>query len=131
MGYMTNGLSFRTLRAANERRLPLFTDAQGRRAHAEDDGSDWSPAEWLQAVTGELGELANVMKKVRRGDYPLEQALPDIRKEMADVVIYFDILASQYGIDLGDAIREKFNEVSNRVGAAVFIGHDDDWHISE
>lgn len=130
MGYGTNGLSFRTLRAANLQRLPQFRDAQGRLAHSEKDGSDWSPAEWLQATVGELGELANVLKKVRRGDYTLEEALPEIRKEFADVAIYLDIFSAQFGFDLGDAIRDKFNEVSDRVGAPVYIGHDDDWHIS-
>jgi hypothetical protein len=50
MGYGTNGLTFRTLRAANMQRLPLFKDAKGRTCHTEGDGSDWSPAQWLQAV---------------------------------------------------------------------------------
>lgn len=128
MGYNTNGLSFRTLRQANIQRIPQFKDAQGRRCHTKDDGSDWSPAEWLQATVGELGELANLLKKVSRGDFPLKEVLPEIRKEFADVVIYLDIFAMQFGIDLGDAVREKFNEVSRRVGAEVFIGTDDDWH---
>jgi len=128
MSYGTNGLSFRTLREANKQRLPLFRDANGEICHKEPDGSDWSPAEWLQAVVGELGELANILKKVRRGDYPIEKALPEIRKEFADVAIYLDLFALQYGFDLGEAIRQKFNEVSHRVGADVFIGADDDWH---
>lgn len=130
MSYLTNGLSFRTLRAANKQRIPQFRDAQGRRCHTEEDGSDWSPAEWLQATVGELGELANLLKKVNRGDFTLEEAMPEIRKEFADVVIYFDIMALQFDIDLGEAVRCKFNEVSERVGAAVFIGTDDDWHTT-
>lgn len=130
MGYLTHGLSFRTLRQANLQRIPLFRDSKGRKCHSEPDGSDWSPAEWLQATVGELGELANLLKKINRGDFSLEEALPEVRKEFADVAIYLDIFALQFGIDLGDAIREKFNEVSERVGAEVFIGHDDDWHRS-
>lgn len=128
MSYGTNGLSFRTLRAANIERLPLFRDAKGNLAHKKPDGSDWSLAEWLQATVGELGELANLLKKVQRGDFTLEEALPEIRKEFADVAIYFDIFAYQFRFDLGDAIRDKFNEVSRRVNAPVFIGYDDDWH---
>ena len=131
MGYMTNGLSFRTLRDANEQRLPLFKNAQGETAHEKTDGSDWSIAEWLQAAVGEVGELANVLKKVRRGDLTMDEAKADISKELADVVIYWDILAKQLGVDLGEAVRQKFNEVSRRVGAQVFIGTDDDWHITE
>lgn len=119
-----NELTFNVLRAANTARLPLFRDRQGRICHAKSDGSDWSPAEWLQAVVGELGELANLLKKVKRGDMELEVARPDIEKEFADVIIYMDIFALQFGIDLGASITDKFNEVSVRVGAPIFIKRD-------
>lgn len=119
-----NNLTFKTLREANLARLPLFTDRQGRRCHTEPDGSDWSPAEWLQATVGELGELANLLKKVKRGDMDLSTAMPEIRKEFADIVTYLDIWALQFQVDLGQAVTEKFNEVSDRVGAAVYISGD-------
>lgn len=118
-------LSFATLRAANVARLPLFKNCHGQPAHSQPDGSDWSRADWLEAVTGELGEYANQSKKFRRGDITQEEFLTFAKKELADVVTYIDILASQLGVDLGDAIREKFNEVSNRVGAAVYISDAD------
>lgn len=130
MGYLTNGLSFRTLREANINRLPQFRDAKGNLAHSHPTEGDWSPAEWLQATVGELGELANLMKKIRRGDFDIEDpaVAAEVRHELADVAIYLDILALQFDVDLGRAIREKFNIVSERVGAEVFIGDDDDWH---
>ena len=112
-------LAFSTLREANKQRLPQFKDAHGRPAHSEPDGSDWSDAEWLQAVVGELGEYANVRKKLLRGDLTYEQALPMMRDELADVVCYLDILAFRLGIDLGEAVRAKFNRVSDRVGSTV------------
>jgi NTP pyrophosphatase (non-canonical NTP hydrolase) len=121
-----NGLMFRVLREANMRRVLQFRNSKGELTHSQLNGSDWSPAEWLQAVVGELGELANVMKKVKRGDFALNEVLPDIKKEMADVIIYFDILAAQYGIDLGEVVSDKFNEVSRRVDARVFIGSAND-----
>lgn len=125
---MTNGLSFNTLRAANKERLPQFKNAKGESAHSQDDGSDWSPAQWLQAVVGELGEYANLRKKFERGDIDKEEFHALASKELADVQTYLDILAWQLGIDLGQATKEKFNEVSNRVGSSVYIGDDDDWH---
>lgn len=127
MGYGTNGLTFNTLRAGNVHRLPQFKDKHGRRAHAEPDGSDWSLGEWMNAVLGELGECANIIKKLKRGDYTLEEAKPLIAKELADVVTYVDLTAFQLRIDLGEAIMEKFNEVSARVGSNVVIDHED-WH---
>ena len=121
MSYLTKGLTFNALRYANTARLPVFKDAHGRIAHAP-DGSDWSIAEWLQATVGELGELANLLKKVKRGDLTMEQAQADIAREFADVATYLDIFAMRCGVDLGRAIETKFNEVSRRVDADVFIG---------
>ncbi len=77
MGYGTDGLTFRTLHDANLKRLPLFRDAKGRRCHGPDD-VPWTPAQWLQAVVGELGEYANLRKKVERGDFTLEEKKGDL-----------------------------------------------------
>ncbi|MEK6829115.1 MAG: MazG-like family protein [Nanoarchaeota archaeon] len=131
MGYMTNGLSFNTLRQANEKRLPQFKNKHGKKAHSKKDGSDWSPAQWLQAVTGELGEYANLRKKFERGDVDKKEFKEQAAKELADVVTYLDILAKQLDIDLGRAVKDKFNEVSERVGSDIYIGDDDDWHYKK
>lgn len=124
MGYMTDGLSFNVLREANKRRMPQFKNAKGEPAHEKEDGSDWSLNDWLTAVTGELGEAANVLKKVRRGDFTINQAMPELADELADVATYLDILANQCGIDLGKAIIEKFNRVSAKVDSNIFIRAD-------
>ena len=114
-------MDFQTLRDANIRRLPQFKNAKGQPAHSQPDGSDWSLAEWCNAVTGELGEAANLIKKVQRVDYTLEEARQDLADEFADIVTYLDILAMRAGVDLGEATRSKFNMVSTRVGSDVFI----------
>ena len=100
MGYMTNGLSFNTLRQANIKRLPQFKNSKGEAAHSKEDGSDWSPAQWLQAVVGELGEYANLRKKFERGDINKDEFHAEAEKELADIVTYLDILAFQLDIDL-------------------------------
>ena len=128
---MTNGLSFNTLREANKRRIPQFKNSKGLPAHSEPDGSDWSPAQWLQAVVGELGEYANFRKKFERGDIDEAEFKKQAEKELADVQIYLDILACRLDIDLGQATKRKFNEVSERVGSTIYIGDDDDWHIKQ
>jgi NTP pyrophosphatase (non-canonical NTP hydrolase) len=115
------GLTFNTLRAANEARLPEFKNKWGEPAHAKADGSDWTPAQWLQAVVGEIGEYANMRKKFERGDITEAEFLVEAEKELADVQIYLDILAKQLNIDLGAATIRKFNEVSRRVGSRIFI----------
>ena len=129
MGYLTDSLSFNTLRQANLRRLPEFKNSKGEPAHSEPDGSDWSPAQWLQALVGEVGEYANLRKKFERGDIDQETFDREAAKELADVACYLDLLANRLGIDLGKAVRLKFNEVSERVGSKVYIGDDGDWHL--
>lgn len=118
---MKYSLSFGDLRAANVTRLPLFKNRRGETAHSQPDGSDWSLGEWANAVLGELGEAANLIKKIKRGDVTLDEAREDLGRELADVATYLDILAFRAEIDLGEAVRSKFNEVSVRVGCEVYL----------
>ncbi|KPB51466.1 Uncharacterized protein AC511_1624 [Pseudomonas coronafaciens pv. oryzae] len=56
-----DGLSFQKLRQANVKRL-----ASSKYKLCE---QNWQPAHWMNALTGETGECANIIKKVDRGDY--------------------------------------------------------------
>jgi len=127
MGYMTDGLTFNSLRGANIARLPEFKNARGCLAHSKPDGSDWALSAWSNAVLGELGEAANLIKKIERGDLTLEEARPALAREFADVVTYLDILAFRAGVDLGQATMKKWNEVSLRVNCRIRLDADD-WH---
>lgn len=118
-------LSLSTLRRANIDRLPQFKNSRGEPAHEKPDGSDWKLSAWCNAVLGELGEAANMIKKIERGDMTLYEARPDLAREFADVLTYLDLLAMQAGIDLDDATETKFNEVSRRVGATTRIAFDE------
>jgi len=109
-------MDFDTLRTANLARLPFFKNRRGEPAHTAPDGSDWSPAQWLQAVLGELGEYANFRKKYERGDISATTFLAEAGKELGDVQTYLDILAYQLGLDLGEVTRQKWNRVSRRIG---------------
>lgn len=117
-----NELTFHALRAANIARLPLFKNRRGEPAHSEPDGSDWKLSAWSNAAFGELGEAANLIKKIERGDITLDAARSDLAKELADVQTYLDLLAFRAGIDLGAATIMKFNEVSERIGVSVALG---------
>jgi NTP pyrophosphatase (non-canonical NTP hydrolase) len=130
MGYMTDGLTFNTLRNGNIARLPEFKNNKGKVAHDQPDGSDWSLNDWMTACVGELGEAANVLKKVRRGDLTLDEARPKLIMEFADVVIYLDIMAKQANINLGEAVMETFNAKSIKVGSRVRLAADD-WHLED
>lgn len=112
------GLTFRDLREANIHRVPVFKNKKGETCH-QPDGSDWCLAQWCNAACGELGETANLIKKIERGDFTLQETREELGKEIADVITYLDILAFRAGIDLGEAVRRKFNEVSERIGCDI------------
>lgn len=110
-------MTFTKLRVANFARLPHFKNNLGEPAHSKPDGSDWSLNDWAVAMGGECGEALEVCKKLRRGDYSLDgDGRERLADEIADMVIYADILAAQAGIDLGEATRKKWNKTSAKIG---------------
>lgn len=89
---------------------------------------DWSPTDWATAFAGEAGEACNAVKKLRRladgknTEKDPQNEIACIKKiayELADTVIYADLLAARLGIDLGEAIRQKFNIVSERMNSVT------------
>jgi NTP pyrophosphatase (non-canonical NTP hydrolase) len=113
-------LSFKGLAVANLRRCETTFHPL----------ADWSPTDWATAMGGECGEALNDVKKLRRlavapeSCAPSERAAYELRKqrvamELADMVIYADLLAQRLGIDLGESVREKFNKVSEEKGSEV------------
>lgn len=82
---------------------------------------DWTINDWFTALVGEVGELGNLLKKLRRGDYNTNdhKELFILREEIADIQIYLDLIAWHCGADLGAITIEKFNVVSDRVKSKV------------
>lgn len=88
---------------------------------------EWSATDWACALGGECGEALNLVKKIRRlcdgADKPYNQGVEYVSlvkavgEELADVVIYADLLASRLGLCLGDCVAEKFNSTSVKVGS--------------
>jgi NTP pyrophosphatase (non-canonical NTP hydrolase) len=84
----------------------------------------WNGADWSNAAAGEMGEACNVVKKLRRQETGGRGALdPEpyvligkLADEIADTIIYLDLLAAFYGIDTAEAVIRKFDAVSVREG---------------
>lgn len=101
MDTYTFDFPFAVLREANTARLPQFKNRRGEPAHDRPDGSDWPPTSWCNAVWGEFGEAANVLKKMERGDFASpEEGRAALGAELGDVLTYLDLLASQVGVKL-------------------------------
>jgi NTP pyrophosphatase (non-canonical NTP hydrolase) len=101
--------------------LRIQNVARARRWHGPET-LPWSGADWSNALCGEAGEAANVVKKLRRietlisarGQKTHVELRRELALELADVVIYADLLAEFYGVDLAEAVVEKFNAVSDK-----------------
>jgi hypothetical protein len=73
-------------------------------------------------MAGEVGEACNVIKKLDRERMGIRgsRALPgQLAEELADVVICADLIALAEGIDLDQAVTDKFNATSEKVGLAT------------
>jgi len=113
--YLSQDLGFNKLRKVNVARCSTW--------HGK-DSERWSLADWSNATCGEVGELANVIKKIRRhetnavneGDPPRWKLEEMAAEELADVVIYCDLLAHELGVNLAEAVTKKFNKVSVKYG---------------
>jgi len=76
----------------------------------------WTLGDWGCALAGEVGELCNLIKKRRRGqDIPIAK----LAQELADVIIYADLLATELAIDLGQAVKVTFNAKSDELSLPV------------
>lgn len=83
----------------------------------------WSTSDWFTAVMGELGEAANVAKKLNRvrdgipGNKETPEELQEnLAGELADTFIYLDLLAQSLDINLSEAVTKTFNAKSEEIG---------------
>lgn len=84
---------------------------------------EWTLSDWMTATLGELGEAANIVKKLNRerdgirgnsvGVIELRRAL---RREIADTFIYLDLMAQAAGFSLADAVEDTFDAKSQQIG---------------
>lgn len=117
-----NKLSFETFQIANRTRSKRFF------APAEVD--NWSPADTVVGMIGELGEACNVMKKLKRAELGMVNknkegrqvdALTDevrckLMEEFGGAMLYFDQLAEHFGISWQEAIEYTYNSKSKELG---------------
>jgi NTP pyrophosphatase (non-canonical NTP hydrolase) len=61
----------------------------------------------IVCILGELGEYANLIKKIRRGDFSLDEKKNDLNQELADIFIYVIKLANQLEVDLEGEYLKK------------------------
>lgn len=68
---------------------------------------------------GEVGEMCNNIKKVRREELGIKGSRctrEDLESEFGDVMITLALLADAVGVDLEQVTKEKFNATSEKMG---------------
>lgn len=85
--------------------------------------ADWSPSDWMTALMGELGEAANVVKKLNRfrdgipGNTESKAQLEaKLRRELADTFVYLDLLFQSLGTTVEEQVVDVFNAKSAQIG---------------
>ena len=90
------------------------------------DSKDWFPDVQLGgiehhvlALCGEVGELANLTKKIQRGslDPSNEKVMTEFRMELADILTYLLVIAGRTSTDLANAYEVKRTENKRRFGS--------------
>jgi NTP pyrophosphatase (non-canonical NTP hydrolase) len=85
--------------------------------------NSWSTNDWIIAVMGELGEAANIQKKINRardgvkGNTESEDILESrLIEELADTFIYLDLLFHSLHVDAMTCVMVKFEGTSRKIG---------------
>ena len=92
----------------------------------------WSLSDWMTSTMGELGEAANIVKKLNRvrddirgniiSETP-EHLRTMLGEEIADVAIYLDLMAQAAGFDLEEIRDKKFAKTSLKIGYVEEAGN--------
>ena len=103
-----SGLDLRELQAANASRQDEWPGAQAV-----------TPSYRGNELAGEVGEACNVIKKLERlrlGIAGSVDTVEHLAEELADVIICVALISNDFGIDISNATRAKFNATSEKVG---------------
>lgn len=110
--------------------LDKFSEANRKRCEALDGFNhklnSWEYEQWTNALAGEAGEACNIAKKLLRlrqgvsGNKPHERDEKSLKFklacEVADVMIYADLLIQALGYDTSELLRITFNKKSAELG---------------
>lgn len=96
-----------------------LTEANRARQAEWDAGNQLTLAYRGNEMAGEVGEACNVIKKIERerlGIRGSRDTVAHLMEELADVVICAHLCAMAVEGDLDQAVRDKFNATSEKMG---------------
>jgi NTP pyrophosphatase (non-canonical NTP hydrolase) len=90
-----------------------MNDLQGLVKQCQRDTHRWFPdvaedlAHLALGLNGEAGEVADIVKKIERGSYTLDQKREHLGEELVDTLIYLCCMAAEAKVDLVDIYKQK------------------------
>lgn len=110
--------------------LKRFSKVNRKRCESSDGFNhplgSWTLSDWFTATLGELGEAANIAKKINRirdnipgNTESLEELKEKLSRELADTFIYLDLLAQAADINLSSIVPEVFNAKSAKLNCPI------------
>lgn len=113
-------LTFKKLQEKCQQRNEIWTN------------DDWDTADNIIEMVEEFGEFAGCIKRLRRlargiksDDAQKDELLIKATDELGDMGVVLANIANSMGLDLGAAIRYKFNKTSVKYGLPVRIEQED------
>lgn len=100
-------------------------DANDMRQKEWDTGGKMTPSYMGNELAGETGEVCNIIKKLERESFGMKGSratIDQLGDELGDIIICVDLVASHYGINLWEAVKNKFNKTSEKNGLYTKIG---------
>ena len=79
---------------------------------------DWSLNDWSSALSGEIGEAQNILKKVRRRGPAMHLTQGEkaaLRLEIGDAATYLAIWAGKMGLTLEECCQAAWDKVNARM----------------
>lgn len=101
-------LTFRNFQRANTARDEFIREGK----------KPWPPHDFALAAAGPVGYIAHLLTSERRGN---DVAEGEIFDEIADAVIYLDLLCSSMGGSLDQVLARKFNVNSHEFGSDITL----------
>lgn len=90
-----------------------------QRQHEWDSDNQISLSYRGNELAGETGEACNIIKKLERERLDIKGSRAtkkQLAEELADIIICADLIAMHEEIDLEQAVRDKFNATSEKIG---------------
>ena len=91
---------------------------------------EWDPGDQIELayrgneLAGEVGEACNIIKKLERerlGIRGSRATKAELAEELADIIICVSLIAMHENVELGSAVRDKFNATSRRYSLKTLI----------